>query len=104
MLTIVDAEGERSLARSLERILAIVSEAREASENEERQALLNEAKQAFKSLERARLDANLFFIWRDDYTERVRANEPVDHLKKRIREVVAGVSGATRSARDCSAS
>jgi hypothetical protein len=50
--------------------------------------LFNEVKDSYKSMYPPHGGLTEFFIWRDDFDERVRANRPLDRIKEELRLIL----------------
>ena len=85
MREILEAEGERNWIRGISVICNTLAEANPISESEQ----IERAKQTFNSMNGGAGSFADYYIHRDEFDERMKANERLDQIRDRLWELLS---------------
>jgi hypothetical protein len=90
LLLILETEGDdevnyakKELAQNIEALEGVLSNNVDAAEAQE---VLGQIKTSYKSMYPPRGGLSDFFVWREDYEERVKANKQLDDIQSELRK------------------
>ncbi len=88
MLAIIEKYGKGEIDVQIQQVKQILEFLIGISSSENDTASIYEVRQMHESLFPPRGGLTDFFIWANDYDERVRFNEPLDNIKKDIHHIL----------------
>lgn len=93
LLKILKAEDDNSISYAKNVLLVNISRIEYAlsnvnSENADLNSLFSEVQISYKSMYPPRGGLTEFFVWRDDFDERVKANKPLNRIKEELRQML----------------
>lgn len=94
LLRILESEGDSETLyarRELFKNIRIIEDALHHDPNPaDLHAIFTEVKESYQRMYPPRDGLTEFFIWRDDFDERLKANEPLDSIKERLKAILNG--------------
>lgn len=92
LLSILEKEGgieinyaRNELAKDIQVIEVFLSNGMDAAEASE---VLSQIKKSYKSMYPPRGGLSEFFVWREDYADRLKANSQLDNIQRELREIL----------------
>ncbi|BBW97446.1 hypothetical protein ACPVTF_03075 [Geobacillus icigianus] len=80
-----DDSDSSYIINQVEHALYLINECLDQKQdNEQMQHLFIRLKEIYKTMNQPRIGLSDYFIWKDDYEERVKANESLDIIKDRL--------------------
>ncbi|NLD47271.1 MAG: hypothetical protein GX660_08730 [Clostridiaceae bacterium] len=91
LLLIIESEGDSETKYAtgvLKNIVVVVEDVLKTPVIADLNEIFSEIMERYKSLYPPRGGLTEFFIWREDFDERVKANKPLDDIKEDIKSII----------------